>query len=298
MSMPPSPNLPPQPPRPPHGPYGGPVPPPQQPGAFGAPQHHWPQNHPQQGVPPQYPGPGAGPVPAVGGWGQPPMGPPPKKKMSTGAIVAVVVGSLALVGGLGYAVKAGFEGITGGFPEATHRLVVPKTLLAGEYDLVSDLSETQGKEIEDTPDLTVKDAKAAVGQYSGEDGAVLVLSGMYGRIKNPEDARSSILRGAATDKGSTLVVRPRTFTPAGYGVTVSCQVTRSKDVLGTTTLPMCAWGDDSTAAAVALVTAESSTGDPEDIDLAALAETTAKIRAEVRQPLDKQADEPTGKPTG
>ncbi|WP_030688852.1 hypothetical protein [Streptomyces globisporus] len=273
MTMPPSSSP------PPHHPYGGPVPPPPQPGAFGAPQGYPPQGHPPQGAPTPYPG------PAVGAWGQPPMGPPPKKKLSTGAIVAIVLGSLVLVGGLGYGVKAGLDGVTGPFPEATHELVVPETLLAGRYTLVSDLSDTQGKEIEDTPDLTVKDARAAVGQYGGKDGATLVLSGMYGRIRNGKATRTSILRGAATEKGSTLVVRPRDFTPAGYGVTVSCQVTTSKDGLGTTTLPMCAWGDDSTAAAVALVTPETATADPADIDLAELAETTVKIRAEVRKPI-------------
>ncbi|WP_406062152.1 hypothetical protein OG462_29320 [Streptomyces sp. NBC_01077] len=278
--------MPPPPSQPPHNPYGGPVPPPQQPGAFGAPQGfpqqgHPPQGVPPHGVPPQYPGPGAG------AWGQPPMGPPPKKKMSAGAIVAIVLGSLVVVGGLGYATKAGLDGagVTGSFPEATHKLVVSQTLLAGEYTLVSDLSETQGKEIEDTPDLTVKDAKAAVGQYSGKDESVLVVSGMYGRIRNGEATRGSILKGAATEKGSTLVVRPKDFTPAGYGVTVRCQVTTSKDGLSTTTLPMCAWGDDNTAAAVALVTLESATADPKDIDLAALAEKTAKIRAEIRKPI-------------
>ncbi|MCX4983453.1 hypothetical protein [Streptomyces sp. NBC_00572] len=275
MTMPPSPS------QPPHNPYGGPVPPPQQPGAFGAPQGFPPQGVPPHGVPPQYPGPGAG------AWGQPPMGPPPKKKLSAGAIVAIVLGSLVLVGGLGYGVKAGLDGagVTGPFPEATHKLVVPQTLLDGEFTRVADLSETQGKEIEDAPDLTVKDAKAAVGQYSGKDESALVVSGMYGRIKNGEATRASILRGAATEKDSTLVVRPKDFTPAGYGVTVRCQVTTSKDTLGTTTLPMCAWGDDNTAAAVALVTTESATTDPADIDLAELAETTAKIRAEIRKPI-------------
>ncbi len=213
------------------------------------------------------------------------MGPPPKKKLSTGAVVALVLGSLVVVGGLGYGVRAGLDGVTGSFPEATHRLVVPQSLLAGRYTLASDLSDTQGKEIEDTPDFTVKDARAAVGQYSGKDGATLVLSGMYGRIKNGGATRASILRGAATEKGSTLAVRPRDFTPAGYGVTVSCQVTTSKDGLGTTTLPMCAWGDDNTAAAVALVTPGTVAADPGDIDLAELAETTVRVRAEIRKPI-------------
>ncbi|MET9374540.1 hypothetical protein ACFYV5_08735 [Streptomyces sp. NPDC003035] len=246
------------------------------------PPHHPPPHAygppPAQGFPQQYPAPGA--------WGQPPMGPPPKKKLSAGAIVAIVLGSVVLVGGLGYAATLGISGAGGSFPEATHRLEVPKTLLAGEYTLVADLSETQGKEIEDTPDLTVKDAEAAVGQYSGKDDSALVVSGMHGRIQNPTQTRRSILKGAATEKGSTLVVSPKSFTPAGYGVTVSCQVTTSKDALGTTTLPMCAWGDDNTAAAVALVTPESATADPKDIDLAELAETTAKIRAEIRKPIN------------
>ncbi|MGW1926349.1 hypothetical protein ACWCQ0_45720, partial [Streptomyces massasporeus] len=175
--------------------------------------------------------------------------------------------------------------VTGPFPEATHKLVVPQTVLDGEFTLVSDLSDTQGKEIEDTPDFTVKDATAAVGQYSGKDESVLVLSGLYGQIKSPGTTRSSILKGAATEKGSKLVVRPRDFTPAGYGVTVSCQVTTSKDGLGSTTLPMCAWGDENTAAAIALVGAGEATADPKDIDLADLAEKTAKIRAEIRKPI-------------
>ncbi|MGW4850366.1 hypothetical protein ACWEPZ_03930 [Streptomyces sp. NPDC004288] len=269
MSMPPPPQNP-----PPPQPHGGPLPPPPRPGGFGA-----PQGYPPQGVPPQYPGPGAG------AWGQPPLGPPPKKKMSTGVIVGIVLGALVVVGGIGYGVKAAFDGVTGPFPEATQKLVVARTVLGGEFTLVSDLSDSQGKEIEDTPDLTVKNAKAAVGQYSGKDGSVLVLSGMYGQIKVPGLTRAAILRGAATEKGSTLVVRPRDFTPAGSGVTVSCQVTTSKDGLSATTLPMCAWADENTAAAIALVAAGEATADPKGIDLAALAEKTVKIRAEIRKPI-------------
>ncbi|MFD7319986.1 hypothetical protein ACFV9D_02685 [Streptomyces sp. NPDC059875] len=266
MSMPPPPS------QPPHNPYGGPVPPPQQPGAYGPP--------PVQGFPQQYPGPGGG------AWGQPPMGPPPKKKR-TGLIVGIVVGALALVGGLGYAGKLMLDGagVTGSFPEATHELVVPKTLLAGEYTLTKDVSETEGKEVEDTYDPTVKDAKAAMAQYTGKDSAVLVVSGFHGRLRDPEGTRASILSGAAKDKGTTLVVPPKDFTPAGHDVTVSCQVTQAKDALGTSTLPMCAWGDDNTASFVAVVTTESATADPKDIDLAELAETTAKVRAEMRKPI-------------
>ncbi|WP_254705786.1 hypothetical protein [Streptomyces vilmorinianum] len=270
MTMPP-----PQSPQP-HNPYGGPVPPPQQPGFYGPPQQGFPQQgFPQQGVPQQYPGPGA--------WG-----PPPKKGLSAGAIVAIVLGSLVLVGGIGYAAKLGRDGsgAGGSFPARTHELVVRKTLLDGEYTLVSDLSQSKGKEIVDSYDPNVKDAEAAVAEYSGKDGAVLVVSGLHGRMKNPDRTRTAILGGAAKDEGSTLAVPPKDVTPAGHDVTITCQVTRSKDATGATiNLPMCAWGDDNTASAVALVTAESAVADPEDIDLAELAETTAKVRAEMREPI-------------
>lgn len=284
MSMPPPPN------QPPHNPYGGPVPPPQQPGPYGqqpGPYGQPPQGYPQQpGVPQQYPGPGAG------GWGQPPMGqppmgPPPKKKR-TGLIVGIVVGSLAVVAGLGYAGKLVLDGasITGDFPEATHKLVVPKTLLDGSFTLTKDASETEGKEVEDTYDPTVKDAKAAIAQYSGKENSVLVVSGFHGRIKNPTLTRASILSGAAKDKGTTLVIQPKDFKPAGHDVTVTCQVTTTKDATGTATLPMCAWGDDNTASFVAVVTTESATADPYDVDLSELADTTAKVRAEMRKPIN------------
>ncbi|MGW0468780.1 hypothetical protein ACWDX6_26510 [Streptomyces sp. NPDC003027] len=270
MSMPP-PSQNPQ----PHHPYVGHVPPPQQPGMYGV-----PQGHPQQGVPPQCPGPGA--------WGQPPMGqwPPPKKKR-TGIVVGIAVGALVVVGGLGYAGLTLLDGIgvTGSFPEATHRLVVPKTLLGGEYKLVTDASETEGKEVEDTYDPTVKDARAAIAEYSGKENAVLVVSGFHGRLKDPEGTRDAILKGAV-DKQSTLVVPPKDFTPAGHdGLVVTCQVTTSKDATGTVSLPMCAWGDGNTASFVAVVTTESAVADPKTVDLAEIARTTAEVRAEMRKPV-------------
>ncbi|MFJ8665126.1 hypothetical protein [Streptomyces sp. NPDC093600] len=279
MSMPP-PSQSPQPP----DPYVGQVPPPQQPGVYGVPQGHPPQGRAPQGVPPQYPGPG-GP----GVWGQPPIGqwPPPPKKKRTGLVVGIALGALVVVGGLGYAALTLLDGIgvTGSFPEATHRLVVPKTLLDGEYKLVTDASATEGKEVEDTYDPSVKDARAAIAEYSGKENAVLVVSGFHGRLKDPEGTRDAILKGAV-DKQSTLVVPPKDFTPAGHdGLVVTCQVTTSKDATGTATLPMCAWGDDNTASFVAVVTTESAVADPKTVDLAGIARTTAEVRAEMRKPV-------------
>lgn len=266
----------------PQNPYAGQ---PQQPGPYGAPA--------PQGVPPQYPGPGA----PQGGWGQAPYGQPqppfgqpqPPKKSRTGLVLGIVggvllVGVLAVVG-LAFLGRSLVGGAESSFPEAKYRLTVPKTLLAGEYKLVTDSSATEGKEVEDTVDPTVRDAKAAIAQYEGKNAAVLVVSGIHGRLKDPEGTRAAILKGAADDPNTTIAVPAKEFTPAGHDVTISCQVARSKEGGVTSTLPMCAWGDDNTASFVAVVTAETALMAPEKVDLAAIAEQTAKVRAEMRKPI-------------
>ncbi|WP_019889435.1 hypothetical protein [Streptomyces purpureus] len=263
------------PPQPPYHPQpqGYPQPAPA-PGPYGPPQGMQPQPFPQQ-----YPG--------QGGWGGPPMGPPPKKKR-TGLVVGIVAGSLVLLGGLGYGVYALLDAASGAsrpFPEAKYRLTVQKTLLDGEYKLLSDVSKTEGKEVEDTYDPSVRDAKAAIAQYQGASESVLVVSGFHGRLKDPENTRKQILKGAVTDKGTTVVVRPKDFKPAGSDTTVTCQVARTKDGGMESTFPMCAWGDDNTASFVAIITPEIARQNPKEVDLAKLADQTAKVRDEMRTPI-------------
>ncbi|MFG2328990.1 hypothetical protein ACGFMM_05135 [Streptomyces sp. NPDC048604] len=276
-------STPPQPPQPqPGNPYAsGPMPP--QPGPYGPPHAAAPQ-----GVPPQYPGQG----PAQGGWGQPqaPFGQPvpPPRKNRTGLILGIVGGVVLvvvlIVGGLAFLSKSLYDGVESSFPEAKYKLTVPKTLL-GDYNLVTDSSATEGKEVEETIDPTVRDAKAAIAQYEGENASVLVVSGFHGRLSDPDGTRDLILEGAVEDPNTTLVVPPKDFRPAGHDVTISCQVARSKDGGVTSTLPMCAWGDGNTASFVAVVTAETAVMDPKKVDLASVAETTAKVRAEMRKPI-------------
>ncbi|MEE1757225.1 hypothetical protein [Streptomyces sp. SP18CS02] len=276
--------------QPPPGPY---PPGSQPPGPYGSPQPGYPQaGYPRSGQPgyhpPQYPGGGAGPGP-YGGWGQPPLGPPPKKKR-TGLVIGIVAGSLALVAVLAWAGKQGLDaasGAGGSFPAAEFRLTTPKTLLSGEYKLLTDTSEEDRKEVEEEgrKDPSIRDAKAVIAQYEGKGGSVLVVSGFHGRLKDPDGTRRAILDGASTGEGTTLVVPPKDFEPAGAGVKVSCQVTRSQDAGTTSTLPMCAWGDGNTASFVAIVTPEIAEQKPEEVDLAALADSTAKVRAEMRAPI-------------
>ncbi|OKJ77779.1 hypothetical protein AMK30_01870 [Streptomyces sp. CB02460] len=221
-------------------------------------------------------------------------------------IVAVVAGALLVAGGVVFGVvqlgdkaddklpvSSGSSGSSGsggsggsdGFPAAEYRLTVPKTLLEGDYTLQADTSATDGKDIEETYDPTVRDPKAVVTQYTSEDGGTLIVSGMWGRIKKPEFSRDTILKGAAEAEGMTVAVPAREFTPAGYGITVACEVVRSEDGGVTSTLPMCAWGDDNTASFVAVVTEETALQDPDKVDLAEAARQAAQVRKEMRQPI-------------
>ncbi|MFC8225514.1 hypothetical protein [Streptomyces sp. NPDC057287] len=276
------------PPQPPPGPYG--PPPPQHspygqqppPGPYQAPQ-------PAYAYPPQpYPaGPHAPGPHAPGPWGQPGMSPQPPRKNRGWLVVGIVVGVIALVAAVGF---GGFElagkGADLAFPEATHKLVVPKTLLEEEFTLGQDLSETEGKGIEDTYDPSIRDPKAAIGQYtSGEDGDMLVVSGMYGSLASPALARTKMLEGAAESDGGEVVVPATEFRPGGSGVVVECQVVAYTEGGGTANMPMCAWGDGNTAAMVAVVRSGDVTKDAADIDLEKSAEETLKVRAEIRQPI-------------
>ncbi|MEV1044942.1 hypothetical protein [Streptomyces sp. NPDC049916] len=282
---------PPPPQNPPQGPYG--PPPPQNP--YGAPAapgpvpNQSPYGYPQQPpVPPQQGGwgqpgiPGGG-APGAGGW--PPPGPQPRKKR-TGLIVGIAVGALLVAGGIVFGVtQLADKGSDLVYPEAKHELLVQKQLLDGEFSLTQDLSDTEGKEIEDTPDPSIRDGKAVVAQYGSGGGAVLVLSGMHGRLASPAFMRGTILEGAADADGAKLVVPPKKFTPDGHDVTIECQVVQSREGGGVANMPMCAWGDDNTAAMVALIRPDSILKSPGSIDLAEVAAETAEVRAEARKPI-------------
>lgn len=284
------------PPQPPQGPYGPPQPqPPQNPYGQQPPgQPQQPYGYPQQpqqpygqqqggwgqpGIPGQ---PGApGMQPGMGGW---PPQPPPRKKR-TGLIIGIVAGSLVVAGGIAFGVaQLADKGADLAFPKAEHKLVVAEKVLDEEFTLAQDMSETEGKEIEDTPDASIRDGKAVVAQYTAGTNA-LVLSGMHGRLATPDFMRGKIMEGAATADGAKLVVPPKEFTPEGYDITVECQVVQSKESGMDVNIPMCAWGDPNTAAMIAVVRAEDVVKDGKSIDLEKVAEETAKVRSEIRKPI-------------
>ncbi|CAO0831410.1 putative protein OS=Streptomyces microflavus OX=1919 GN=G3I39_29685 PE=4 SV=1 [Streptomyces microflavus] len=257
----------------PQQPYGYPRRPPAPPQQGGWGQPGWGQ--------PGIPGGGG---PGAADW--PPQGPQPPRKKRTALIVGIVVGAVVLAGGIAFGVSQLVGKTTeAAFPEAEYKLVLEQKLLDGEFTLAQDLSSTEGKKIEKMYDPTVRDAKAVVGQYSSAEGGALVISGMYGRFTRPEAMTGKMMDGGAAGNGATVVVPPKEFTPAGYDITLECQVLRSNQAGVKANVPMCAWGDDNTGVSVGIIRPETALKDPSSIDLEAAAVETAKIREEIRRPI-------------
>ncbi|MFF3454602.1 hypothetical protein ACFYXH_09745 [Streptomyces sp. NPDC002730] len=274
-------------------------PPHQSPGPYGPPQPNpyaqQPYPHPpypQQGYPGPQGYPGQPGQPGQGGWGQPPAG-PPRRKNHTWLIVGITLGAVALVLALSYIGNLGSDSGRPAktFPEAKYRLTVPKTLLANEYKLVKDGSadadaEAQKKGYGAGPDA--RNVKAVIGSYTGtatDAARGLVLTGMYGQFNDPDQARDSLLDGMRKADGMDEPNPPKTITPPGSDVDMTCTVMLSTDKDGTSTVPVCAWGDDNTAAYVAFLTPASAKQDPDTVDLNATAQQALKVRGEVRLPI-------------
>ncbi|MFI1072082.1 hypothetical protein [Streptomyces puniciscabiei] len=253
------------------GPYG-PQPPQAAPGAYG---------YPPQAPYPAQPGYPQQPYP---GWGAPPVVPLPKKRR-VGLIIGIVAGALVTV--VVVLVVIGMA-VESGFPEAKNKLTLPQTLLDGKYRLAQDLSDSEGKKIEDEAHgaWDAKDLHGVVGTYNLDGDAAkgtLVVSGMYGRFQNTDTARRNMMKGAAQGDNAKVAVPAKDFNLSG--VTISCEVV-TQEQLGTKfTVPMCAWADGNTGATVATVNTPLASQDPSQIDLEAAARNTLKVRSEAVRPI-------------
>ncbi|MER6615956.1 hypothetical protein [Streptomyces xantholiticus] len=271
---------------PPHqfpGPYG----PAQQPGPY-AHGHHQPQ-------PPYHPYPAQqfqGPGPQ--GWGQAPVGPPPKKDR-TWLVVGLTLGAVAVVGLLAFIGNLGSD--SGGssdaaFPAAEYRLTVPKELLGGEYTLIKDGSAEADADLQKdsnySRDPDLRDPRASRGSYNGtatDARRGLVLIGLHGRFRDPAQVRDRLLDGMQKADGMSESRPPRTVRASGSDVDLRCAVLLSKETDGTSTVPVCAWGDGNTAAYVAFLTPADAAQDPESVDLDATAKKVLQVREETRTPI-------------
>ena len=222
------------------------------------------------------------------GWGAPPPVFPPPKKRRVGLVLGVVGGAIGVGVATIVAIVLIGQNVDSGFPEADYELTLPKTLVDGRFELASDLSDTEGQKIEEEADgaWDARDTVGVVGTYglNGDTSkGTLVLSGMYGRFKNTDKARVSMLKGAGEATGVTVAVPRKDF--AEGGVTISCEVLSQQKSGITLTYPTCSWADGNTAAAVAWMTAKTLTQDPEDVDLALSAKMTLQVRSETRKAI-------------
>lgn len=262
----------------PQGPYG--------------PQHSYgppPAQGPYAGGP--YGSYGQQPQQAYGGWGAPPM-PPPPRKSRTGLVIGIVGGVVALVVAVVVGLAMVGSKVESGLPDAEYQLTLPQTLLNGRYELTDDMSDTQGRKVEDEMNgaWDAKVTKARVAQY-GLGGrtteGVLVISGMYGRFQHLAALRGGMFKGLGESDGVTVAVPAKDFRPDGADTTITCEVVTQKQRGGTATLtyPACAWADGNTAAMVAEMTASGLHKDPADVDLEAAAKTTLQVRSEARKSI-------------
>lgn len=280
--------------------YGGPQPYGEQPQPYGAPAappaygEQSPYGQPPYGQPP-YGQPAYGQPAQPFGAPPPPLGPPltpPPPAKRRGLLIGGIAGGVAVICvviGLIVALTGG-GGAEDSFPKASFRLAAPKTLLDGEYTMDQDLSDNEGAKITDEADgaRDVRDAQAVVVTYAatekGQVGGSLVVSGLYGRLKNIDGNRRNMLKGAGEAEGAKVVVAPKDFGGDSGADVVSCQTMTSTRGAVKLTFPMCAWADDNTGASVAEITPAAVTQDAKDVDLAEAAKRTGKVRVAMTHP--------------
>ncbi|MFF7549778.1 hypothetical protein ACFZCU_40045 [Streptomyces canus] len=206
-------------------------------------------------------------------------------------VILAVVGGLVALGVAGSVMRGVEESSGAGYPDAEYTLSLPKTLLIGRYELAHDFSGSEGQKIIDESDgsWNAKVDGAAVAQYSlagNPTEGSLVVSGMYGRFKEPDRSRNSMMKGASKGEGAEVAVAPQDFHPDGSdGVTVTCEVLTRTQAGTDMTVPVCAWTDANTGASIAELRSSTMTQDPSDVDLDKLAATTLRIRSEMRKPI-------------
>ncbi|MDI3388309.1 hypothetical protein QIS99_19175 [Streptomyces sp. B-S-A8] len=172
--------------------------------------------------------------------------------------------------------------------EAPHELALP-TKLVDKYQLHSSSDAApRGDGAWDPVD--VKDWTGVAGKYAvaidrpNVNG--VVIAGMYGDIAHPERVRESLLRGTADRDDTKLAVRPEEFVIDADGPEWSCQVVVRGKGLSKTTLPVCAWADESTAGSVLFLSPRYMTEPPARVDLDHAARDAHAIRDELRKPVE------------
>ncbi|MEU5438028.1 hypothetical protein AB0G73_32310 [Streptomyces sp. NPDC020719] len=292
------------------GPYGGQ---PQQPGPYGQqpptppygqpgqpqPGYGYPQQAPQ-GVPPQQP---YGYPPQQPQYGQqPPYGapmPPAPAKKKTGLIVTAVVVAIAAVGGGVYFVTKG-GGSSSVADDGAHKLIAPDSVIAGAYNInkSNPSDKTTEKDKKDFETAGIKNPTTVKASYKASTGMPakqMSFNGVWGQIADPEKSVDAVFaqikKNAESDKEAkgTFAGSPEQKSPAGLdGAVMKCQsakITGDKNTGGKDLeFPVCVWADHSTLGMVTLVDPAALMAGTKGVSLDENADTTAKLRKDVRVP--------------
>ncbi|MFE9130636.1 hypothetical protein ACFYOF_35340 [Streptomyces sp. NPDC007148] len=211
-----------------------------------------------------------------------PMVLPPPKKSRVGLVIGIAGGVFVVILAIPLTLVMIGVKTESGFPEANFALTLPRTLLDGRYELTKDLSDFLGRKIE-KDSKGIWDAKithGVVGRYSlGGDltRGALLISGLYGRLKNMDETRFNALKRDGEAAGVTVAVPPKDVAPPGAAVRISCEVLSRKQPSLTITYPVCAWADGNTSALVAEMTFGTANA---GLDLKSAARTTLQVRSE------------------
>ncbi|UKY55605.1 hypothetical protein [Streptomyces inhibens] len=274
--------------------YGAPSGPPQ----FGRPGGY-PQQVPGGQLPPgpgpygpqaPHPGPPQGPYGApqqapfgFGGPGMPPPVPPKGNAGKVWGIIGSIVGIVVIGSVISTVAFRGAGGAGGGSTGPKYKITVPQTLAGGEYKLDKDITQ-QADDAVPHDGANEHGIKTAGGQYTSGTKS-LVMLGLYGAIDDPSQTVDHAIHGMTSDGKTEVAVAEKKFTPSGGGDPLTCGVDVRQEMGQKVTLAFCIWADSSTSGNVAQTDAADLAKDPQSVDLQAFADTTDKIRGEVKKPL-------------
>jgi hypothetical protein len=222
-------------------------------------------------------------------------------KKKTGLIIGAVAVVAAVAVGAYFVVGSGSGGSSDVADDGPHKLTTPATVLT-EYKKAEDGADGMSKsDLKDAESWGVKNPKDVSASYQSGDkdnplaGKVLSFGGVYGDIEDPEKAVDGMFafmekesRSGGSDEDVKLVGSPKAYEPASLdGAVLKCQEANVDNSGGSTGEPknvkmtMCVWGDHSTIGFV-MPMELSDIAAGKSADPAEAAETTAKLRKEVR----------------
>ncbi len=213
-----------------------------------------------------------------------PYGPPAKD--GSNKVIAIVVGLIGVLA-IGGAALVLTHGVLSGSTAAAYKLAVPPTVDKGRYHLHDRMhGQGIGGDAYRRSDSGMHGMTGVGGFYDAPSSYgrtdLLDFDGGYGTVDDPVLARRTVLRDFADSDGASTALGPQQIVPGRSGEPLTCEILMSE---ATTYVPVCAWADSHTVAAVAETDRGAPATSPSAVDLDAFAHKVDTIRDEVRVPV-------------